>query len=183
MDRARRLAPDARRAQLLEAARECLAEHGLAGFSLESVARQAGVTGQLLRHYFGSGDGLLSTLATALTENAVGMWLVPVIDDEDLAQRFEAYLDFIAANPWAHAIWMHAGEQRPEVAAVVTPIRRRLAAGGGDWDALPRREQLAAMGWVSFVEGVVQEWIAGGLEDRDATLAVLIEGARREVAA
>jgi AcrR family transcriptional regulator len=178
-DRPRRLAPDARRAQLLEAARRCLAEEGLAGFTLEAVAREAGVTGQLLRHYFGSGDGLLTALATALMEDAIGMWLTPPSGEQDLAERFGAYLDFIAANPWGHAIWMHAGEHHPEVGRVVTPLRRRLAAAGGDWDALPRTEQLAAMGWVSFVEGVVQEWIAGGLADRDAALAVLMDGAQR----
>ena len=58
-EQGRRLAPDARRQQILHAARTTLATTGVTGFSLDQVAREAGVAVSLPRHYFGSREGLL----------------------------------------------------------------------------------------------------------------------------
>ena len=52
------------RAALLAAAESELAERGIEGFSLRSVAKRAGVSHAAPAHHFGDADGLLTTLAT-----------------------------------------------------------------------------------------------------------------------
>jgi AcrR family transcriptional regulator len=51
---------DVRRAALIQAARESLAERGMGAVSVRDVARRAGVSPGLLRHYFGSFGQLLA---------------------------------------------------------------------------------------------------------------------------
>lgn len=46
---------------IMEAAVKCLAVHGYSGVTLELIARQAGVTRPLIRHYFKNLDELLET--------------------------------------------------------------------------------------------------------------------------
>lgn len=53
-----RLSPEDRRAQLIALGVESLVEHPLHELSIESLARQAGVSRALLFHYFGSKQGL-----------------------------------------------------------------------------------------------------------------------------
>jgi hypothetical protein len=77
---------------------------------------------------------------------------------------------------------MHAGEIHPDLGRIVTDVRQRLAAEagfGGEWKALTRAQQLAAIGWVGYVEALIAEWIAGGFKDPDALLLVLADAARR----
>ena len=54
------MAHDARKAQILHAAQRVRARDGTDRFSLEQVAREAGVALRLPRHYFQSSDGLLA---------------------------------------------------------------------------------------------------------------------------
>ena len=75
--KARRLAPAARRDQLADAAMAVIARQGFAEFSLDAVAQRAGVTRNLLYHYFPRGrlDLFLAALDRAgseLTHRGVG---------------------------------------------------------------------------------------------------------------
>jgi AcrR family transcriptional regulator len=65
---ARRLPPDERRAQVLEAARVVFARDGFAGASTAAVAREANVTRGLVHHYFGSRRELFLGLLEELAE-------------------------------------------------------------------------------------------------------------------
>src|SRR5262249_42100351 len=55
-----RLDPEARRAQLVETARELLEQQGLDTMSIEAVADAAGVSRSLVYAYFGDRDGLVA---------------------------------------------------------------------------------------------------------------------------
>ena len=57
---ARRLPPEQRRAQLAQAALAVAAEQGYAGLSLDEVGERAGVTRNLLYHYFPRGGSTCS---------------------------------------------------------------------------------------------------------------------------
>jgi AcrR family transcriptional regulator len=57
--RARRRDPDGRRAEILEAARQALAENGYARTTIRDVARRAGVTHGLVMRHFGSKEQLM----------------------------------------------------------------------------------------------------------------------------
>ena len=60
--RAEREAPEQRRSLILIAARTCLSEKGMRGFTLKNVAAEAKVSISLLSHYFGSVDELLKSV-------------------------------------------------------------------------------------------------------------------------
>lgn len=57
-----RLSPEARRLQLLETAKDMIAADGLQNFTMESLARTAGVTSPLVYNYFSSRQELLGAL-------------------------------------------------------------------------------------------------------------------------
>lgn len=60
--------PEIVRANLLDAARRILIEEGPVGFTLESVAKKAGVSKGGLVHHFASKQALLETLAREIAE-------------------------------------------------------------------------------------------------------------------
>src|SRR5829696_8966094 len=66
--RATRLAPDERRAQVLDAARRVLIRDGFVEASTAAVAREAGVTRPLVNHYFGSRRDLFLAVVAELAE-------------------------------------------------------------------------------------------------------------------
>lgn len=60
--RAEREAPEQRRKLILHAARVCLSEKGIRGFTMKNVAAEAKVSISLLSHYFGSVEELLKSV-------------------------------------------------------------------------------------------------------------------------
>jgi len=91
------------RAALLAAGEAELAERGIEGFSLRSVAKRAGVSHAAPAHHFGDVGGLLTALATegflrfqaALDAREAG-----VTDPRERALRAGlGYLDFATARP------------------------------------------------------------------------------------
>jgi AcrR family transcriptional regulator len=86
---ARRMAPERRRAQLVQAALASGAEHGYAGLSLDDVGERAGVTRNLLYHYFPRGrlDLYLAALERAGDELTGDFIVAP---EQPLAERLAA---------------------------------------------------------------------------------------------
>jgi AcrR family transcriptional regulator len=64
-----RLSPEARRNQILDVAKQSIADDGLQIFSLKQLAKQAGVSEPLLFHYFSSRVELLQQLLQREYEN------------------------------------------------------------------------------------------------------------------
>lgn len=60
--RAERESPEHRRNLILRAARTCLSEKGMRGFTLKNIAAEAEVSISLLSHYFGSVEELLKSV-------------------------------------------------------------------------------------------------------------------------
>jgi TetR/AcrR family transcriptional regulator, transcriptional repressor of bet genes len=64
--RFRRVAPDERKAMLIDAGFACLAKGGMRAFTVDNICRQAGTSRGLIVHHFGSKDLLLAAVyATA----------------------------------------------------------------------------------------------------------------------
>jgi TetR/AcrR family transcriptional repressor of bet genes len=68
-----RESPETRRRLLIEAAERCLAAHGIQGFTIDRICREAGVSRGLISHYFAGKDALLvavyrSSLYGAITD-------------------------------------------------------------------------------------------------------------------
>jgi len=177
---ARRLSADQRRAQILEAATRVLERDGLDRFSLEGVAREAGVAATLPRHYFDSRDRLLAAVVNELTPQVVEPLLRrdPSLSFED---RHRLYIQTVARTPWAHGLWHRAEAVHPDLARSARKLRRLLISltFGRPWKDLSAEEQLRGAGWIGFVSAAVTEWMEQGRKDEEVLLQVLLDGARR----
>lgn len=171
----RRLAADERKAAILNAAITLLARDGLDGFSLEAVAREAGVALSLPRHYFGGYRDLLKAATEGLLQDVEDTLLGPQ-EQMQLPDRITAYLDLLAKNPWGHHVWMRSAEIHPEIHAVVRKARQRMAEAmhRRPWDLLSQREQIDARGWIGYVESVVADWLERGTGERDAVVELIL---------
>ena len=118
----RRMTSEARRAQLAEAAIAIVAADGYTGLTLDAVAERAGVTRNLLYHYFPDGRSDLFTAAVELAGSTLTEgWLtdsdVPI--EERLAANFARFFDH-ALEP--SDVWLVHRQGRllnePEIAAL-----------------------------------------------------------------
>lgn len=118
----RRMTPEARRAQLAAVAVSVVAADGYTGLSLDAVAERAGVTRNLLYHYFPRGriDLFLAAVDRAgrtLTEGWLTDSAVPI--EERLAANFARFFEH-ALEP--SEVWLVHRQGRllsePEVAAL-----------------------------------------------------------------
>ncbi|WP_154734150.1 MULTISPECIES: TetR/AcrR family transcriptional regulator [Solirubrobacterales] len=175
---ARRLPRAERRAQLLSAARAVLARTGVDGFSLEEVAREAGVAASLPRHYFSSSERLLVVAVLDAVQQATA----PLVAAEgDVQERLREWIDVLAADPWIHGIWMHSAGVHPEIDDAVRRRRRELVerAAGRPWSALSRADQLRGLGWIGACDAITAEWVADGAHDGTRLVAALTDVSRR----
>jgi AcrR family transcriptional regulator len=175
-----RMAPDARRAQILQAARRVLVRDGIDRFSLEQVAREADVALTLPRHYFQSTDGLLAAALIDAIYEITDVLTAPA-PNSSLEDRWRAYIANLANDKWGHELWLRSAYIDHDVNTVVQDIRRRMIEGSFQrhWDDMTPREQLAYSGWVGYVEAAVAEWIKQGAQDQQLLLDVMLDGAKR----
>lgn len=91
----RRRAADAGRDRILVAATEILNLDDLASFSLEAVARKAGVTRMTVYNQFGSKAGLLGELFDGLIEREAFSRMPAVFHEPDVAVAFDAFVGIL----------------------------------------------------------------------------------------
>jgi AcrR family transcriptional regulator len=143
----RETAMEETRARIVVAARELiLSDNALQGFSMEAVARQAGVTRVTIYHRFGSKRGLLEALFDDMgARGRLAERLPEVFAQEDPREALRLYIEvfcdfwagdravnrrligFVALdNEFAEAIASRAGRRRSGTEAV---LRRMYASG------------------------------------------------------
>ncbi|MCP5080438.1 MAG: TetR family transcriptional regulator [Alphaproteobacteria bacterium] len=91
----RKQAPERKRL-LIEAAVACLAEGGIAGFTVERICKKAGISKGLISHHFDGKEDLLAQTYEAMTANLDGLGAAQ-IGRENVSPR-QALRDFVAAN-------------------------------------------------------------------------------------
>ena len=178
---ARRLPPEQRRAQLVDAALALAARQGHAGLSLDDVAERAEVTRNLLYHYFPRGrlDVFLAALERAGDELTGDF----IVDPElPLAERLAANTDRAIAHAErasdAWLVWRHArSAAEPEIQAVRDRYRDALVTGMalnhlGTADP-PPLARVALGAYLDFHQTALDEWRDTEL-DRE-TLLMLLE--------
>jgi len=128
----RRLSPEARHDQLAELAQELIATDGYASFSLDTLAERAGVTRNLLYHYFPRGrlDLFLAALERG-GEEMTGRWLtdpsVPL--PERQAANFAHMLEHARTRSPAWSVHRQArSAAEPEIRAVHNRYVDRVVA-------------------------------------------------------
>jgi AcrR family transcriptional regulator len=128
---------EARREQVLEAARACLQEHGLEAVSMEMIIARSGLSTGAVYGYFKGKDEIISAAVTEGTAK-LGQQLVPILTNPQpppLPKLFEqllrAIVDFgqpergidrllVALHGWSHS------QSDPELKAATRAGYRRL---------------------------------------------------------
>jgi AcrR family transcriptional regulator len=187
--RGRRLPPAERRAQLADVALAVAAEQGYAGLSLDDVAERAGVTRNLLYHYFPRGrlDVFLAALERA-GEELTGDFIVA--PEQPLAERLLANtmhsIDHAAKPTDAWRVVRHAhAAAEPEIDALRNRYRDVIVIGiaqnhlGTD-DPSPLA-RVALRAYIDFHQTALDEWRDSDV-DRETLLRLLEDALMASVA-
>lgn len=181
---ARRLAPEARRRQLIEVAYELFAKSSHDSVSLEDVAARADVRRGLLYRYFPAGK---PDLYLAVVEHAWGR-LVELVDtdpERPLERKLPAnvgrFLDLAeGADPALRVLDQARRVDEPRLRAVTREARRdwagRIAQNHLGLARPPKRVTAALVGYLAMAEVLIEEWQLHRTVTRDEVEAVL-EGA------
>ena len=117
----RRLSPEARRRQIVDAARELFAHRPYGTVTTADVAEAAGVARSLVHHYF---DGIRGVFLAVVADGAAALATVRTAGpetplDERLAHNIAAALDVVAANreTWL-AIALGTQAHDPEIRSI-----------------------------------------------------------------
>jgi AcrR family transcriptional regulator len=131
-----RLAPDERRAQLLDCALDALTEEGFGGITVEAIATRAGVTRPVIYDTFGDLEGLMLALLDRAEQTAVGTVLGIVGDDppegvdpeEFLFEAVRSFLLAVKADPrtWRLVLMPPRGNS-PDLRERIRRTRRMIA--------------------------------------------------------
>ncbi len=170
MPRARRLGPDERRRQLIDAAHAVFAQRPYEQVTLEEVARAAGVRRGLLYHYFPDGKPqLFAAVYEAVMLAPVGrMSIDPARPLEDkMPANFAQFLDAAEQDTPGWRIFREGRRvSDPSFAAVLERGRRAIARnvainhlGAGEPSPLV---SAALDGYVRFAEAVIDAWVDDG---------------------
>jgi AcrR family transcriptional regulator len=165
-----RLAPDARREEILEHARQLFGARSYAAVSASEIARAAGVTPALVSHYFPGGKReifvtLVSELSESVLETIRGDTAKPL--RARVAATVESWLDWLDAN---RETWLATAAQGdyiadPQLQALVDAARDgtvdRLISDYPDalTDDPPTR--LMLRNWLGFNRASSRSWLKG----------------------
>jgi AcrR family transcriptional regulator len=173
----RRLPPEARRQQIILAARQVFAMRPYEQVSTADVAAAAGVTRALVHHYFGGIDEVRQAVALQIVRSAAGT-LRPS-DEDSVIDRVRAnvgrFLDAVDANRDA---WFAALGTGSDVTA--TPAGRTLRkavleqilannAAIIDDTAWAR---LCLGGYIAFSDAICRRWLDGGASRAEVECAL-----------
>lgn len=183
----RRLRPEARKLEIVEAAERLLQAHG-GRVRVEDVVREAGVAKGTFFLYFPSWEDLLETLRDRVAADFETAYPLPTeregpIDWPEVIDWLAgAYIDFAAARQGIGRALFHSefAEQRPMGQGAAARLSSMIRAGQeaeafGPVDPEPTARLLFAA-----IDEAARA-VAGG-EDRDATLAALRTLLRRALA-
>jgi AcrR family transcriptional regulator len=168
-ERGRRLAPDARRDQIIVAARRLFSERPYTSVTTADVAEAAGVARSLVHHYFGGirgvfmavvaqGGAALADVRTAGPETQL---------DERIAHNIAAGMDVVAENreTWLAVVGHGQALADPEVrvlveAATERSIERTLEVMTDVIDDTPET-RFALRCFNAFATEATREWLTG----------------------
>lgn len=177
---ARRLGPDARRAQLVGVGLALMKTMPFDEVTAEIVARAGGVSKGLVFHYFPTTRDLQVAVLRAATAELladldVGEGLPP---DERLRVGLDAFMRYIEQHPASYqAVVRRAGsdERLLEVFEDTRTAVVGIVAATLGLSELPPGLRLAIRGWIAMVEECVLHW----LSDRPVPREELVEFLRR----
>jgi AcrR family transcriptional regulator len=187
--------------RMIRAAIRLIARQGYTKTTLAEVGREAGYTGGLVSHHFGSKQGLLRELVDRIAVRFYGDQIQPATQGrsglEALLATADTYLnELIVREDRMRALYVLMGEALgpvPEVNEVFAELNRgfRETARGLIQDGMDRGEIRADLDpeaeaglFVGMLRGASLQWMADpGCFDLDALGASLKDALRRHLAA
>lgn len=161
----RRLTKDARRAELLEAGERAFSGRSFEDVSIDDIAAEAGISKNLLYHYFaGKRELFLAVIGDAaermLAATEPDTTLEPM---ERLHASLAAHLAYATAHAAGYAALLRGAGGDPEVQAIVTRTHDRVVertlASLPFPDGPPPEVALALRGWVGMVDALTLHWL------------------------
>lgn len=183
--RGRRLTPDDRRQEILDAARGLFAQRPYRTVSTAEIAESAGVARSLVHHYFGGiRDVFLAVVADGAIALAEARTAGPELPfEERTAHNVAASLDVIAAN---RETWLAVAGHLPDpsdveihalvLAAKERAVERTLHANRDLLDDTPAA-RFALRCFSEFTIEATRTWLLGK-ETREVTEALLLAAGR-----
>jgi AcrR family transcriptional regulator len=177
----RRMSPNERRAQIIDAARTLFSDRPVNQVSTADVAAQAGVARSLVHHYFGGINevfwAVVASSGAQLSDERVAGTETPL--EERLARNAAAGLDVIAANreTWLAIMGHGSGSADPQINAMMVALRERsvnrmLEANSDVLHDTPMT-RLALRCFQAFLVEAVRGWMSGE-QTREDTERLLV---------
>jgi AcrR family transcriptional regulator len=189
--RAVRLAPEARRAQLVEIGVRLVSERSFDTVSVDDVAREADISRGLLFHYFPTKRDFQVAVAEAAVEELLAAVTPPshLPADQQIHAGLEAFIDYVAARRDAFLSLVRGAGGEPSLRAVVDDAHDTIA----DVVLHNLRDVLGVApsgllrtvvhGWIAFIEEATVRWLTQEGGSRATLLAVLEQVSLDAVAA
>lgn len=161
-----RLAPDARRDQLVAIALELLSDRALHDLSIDEVAAAAGISKALVFHYFGSKAEFQLAVARAAADDFIAVTepdpTLPI--DEQLEQSMQAFVSYVADNRVGYVMLVRGPANDDDAMRVLFDQTRdrvvdRIVSKLGPIEGMPGFP-LTVRGWVAFAEELTTTWVA-----------------------
>lgn len=177
----RRLSPDARRAELLRAGERVFTEKAFDEVSIEDIAVAAGVSKNLLYHYFAGKRELYIATIRAATQDMLArtepdMRLGPI---DRLRNSIDHHLRHAEQHAAGYIKLVRGAGSDPEIAAIVADAHRRVvertvATLPLNGATPPGGLELALYGWIAFCDQVTIAWLKRGTLSRDELREMLV---------
>lgn len=162
---------DARREQILAAARRLFSERGYSTVSTTEIAAEAGVARGLLNHYFGTKRGLYIEVVREMLRvrpaQQVPEYVNGTTPHERLSESIDRWLEMVARNreAWLAAVGAEGLGRDPEIEAVLDEARERATAtiieilGLGPAADAPPELHAVLRAYGGMAEAATREWL------------------------
>jgi AcrR family transcriptional regulator len=163
-----------RRRQLLEVARQVLAQRGFYETTMAEIADSAGVTKPVLYQHFASKRDLYTAVLEDIGERLLAAVLSAVASAETPRQQvhlgFEAYVRFVEDDTEGFQIlFCGTSRQDGEWASITSEVEHSIAQGVADLIDVPEisaaHRQALAHGIIGLAEGMMRYWQTGRARD------------------
>lgn len=181
----RRLAPDDRRQEIVEAARRLFSMRPYRSVSTAEIAEQAGVARSLVHHYFGGVRGVFLAVASdgAAALGAARTAGTELSFEERTAHNLAAHLDVIADNreTWMATVGQPVDPADADIAALVLAAREQAVAvtlnANSDVVRDTPEARFALRCFTDFTIAATRAWLLGE-QSRQETEALLLSTGR-----
>jgi AcrR family transcriptional regulator len=178
----RRLSKDARRAELLRAGEKVFSERPFEDVSIDDIAAAAGISKNLLYHYF---TGKRELYLEVIRDSAQRMLEATEPDTSldpmgRLRASLSAHLDYAEAHASGYIALIRGASADDEVLAIITAaqdrvVNRTVASLPFPGGKAPPEVVLALRGWLGMIDALTLHWLEHRPVGKERTLDLLVE--------